>query len=67
MTRPVSLTTEFYTVVYRVKGNKTAHDEWWQGLRPMFLADNVPVSITTIIKGDLAARVEELEGGDNPD
>lgn len=55
---------EFYTVVYRVEGSRVVHDEWWQALQPLFLADNALISITTITKGDLTALAEVL---DDPD
>ena len=51
---------EYYTVVYRVDGGKAQHDAWWQGLRPLFLADELPISITTIAKGDLIERLDVL-------
>ena len=56
------MSIEYYTVVFRVDGDKAQHDAWWQGLRPLFLADGPPpVSITGIAKGDLMVRVDELE------
>ena len=51
---------EYYTVVYRVMGDKRKQDEWWQALRPLFLSDD-PISIITIATGDLLARLDALE------
>jgi hypothetical protein len=50
----------YYTVVYRVDGDKSFHDGWWQSVRPLFLADDAPVSITSISKADEMTRLDRL-------
>ena len=55
------MSIEYYTVVYRVDGDKAKHDAWWQALRPLFRADGPPpISITTIAKGDMTEQVDAL-------
>ena len=55
------MSIEYYTVVYRVDGDKAKHDEWWQALRPLFLADDQPISITAICKDDLVEKLDAIE------
>lgn len=31
--------SEYYTVVYKIAGDRAKHDEWWQSIRPLFMAD----------------------------
>lgn len=61
----MSETTEFYTVIYRVTGNKDVHDVWWQDKRRL-LHENAPVRVTGIAKFDALERLdnlaEEMEG-----
>ena len=51
----------FYTVVYRVMGGNERHNEWWRSIQPLFVAEDAPISITSITRGDLAAKMDELE------
>ena len=54
-------TTEFYTVVYRVEGDKAKHDEWWQSVQPLFMADDQPISVTAVSKADEVTRMNCIE------
>jgi hypothetical protein len=55
------MSTEHYTVVYRVSGDRDVHNEWWQSLHPLFLLDgDVAVKITVISKADEIARLENI-------
>jgi hypothetical protein len=55
------MSLDYYTVIFRVDGDKAVQDAWWQSLRPLFLADgSPPVSIIGIATGDLMARTDEL-------
>jgi hypothetical protein len=52
----------YYTVVYKVTGEKAAHDAWWQSVRPLFMAaDEKPVSITAISVADEITRLNCIE------
>jgi hypothetical protein len=56
------MSTEYYTVVYRVDGDRAQHDSWWQALRPLFFADGLPISVVIVALGDLVTRLDyELE------
>lgn len=55
------MSTEYYTVVYRVEGGKEKHDEWWRAIQPMFLADGLPISVIVVAKFDALAKLDELE------
>lgn len=52
----------YYTVVYRVDGDKAEHDAWWQQtVQPLFLNDTELVSITAISAADEVARLQCIE------
>ena len=52
----------YYTVIYRVDGEKAEHDAWWQTIQPLFLSDSSgPVSVTTIAAADEVARLNCIE------
>lgn len=46
------MSKEYYTVVYCVDGDKSVHDKWWQGLYPIFLATDLPISVVRLAIGD---------------
>jgi hypothetical protein len=52
--------TGYYTVVYRVDGDGAAHDAWWQGVRPLFMADAGPISVVSITQADEALRLDKI-------
>jgi hypothetical protein len=59
----------YYTVVYRVDGDKAAHDAWWQSVRPLFMSDSEPVAIIAISKADEVRRLDLIAaalGHDGP-
>lgn len=52
----------YYTVVYRVDGDKAENDAWWQeSIQPLFLNDSEPVSITAISAADEVVRLNCIE------
>lgn len=53
--------TEYYTVVYRVEGSKSVHDQWWQSVQPLFRAEEGPVRVTAISKADEVTRLNCIE------
>ncbi len=55
------MTIRYYTVVYRVDGDKAAHNAWWQAIRPLFMSDSEPVSIIAISARDEVERLDHVE------
>lgn len=50
----------YYTVVYEVDGGPQVSQDWLALVRPLFLKDSAPISITLIATGDLVSQVETL-------
>jgi hypothetical protein len=49
----------YYTVVYRLDGDKDVHDEWWRAIQPFWMVDGA-VSVTTIAKADELTRLDNI-------
>jgi hypothetical protein len=53
------MSREYYTVIYRVDGDETAHKAWWQEtIVPLFMTDSEPVSVLVITMADETARLD---------
>jgi hypothetical protein len=62
----------YYTVVYRVEGTKAEHDQWWQTIQPMFLAEDGAITVTAVSKDDEMTRLDYIretieDGSYDPD
>ena len=57
----------YYTVVYRVDGDKAKQEEWWASIRPLWMAEDGDVRVTAVSKADEITRLdclrEIVEGG----
>lgn len=49
---------EYYTVVYRIDGDNAAHDAWWKTIHPLFMKDNIPISVSAVSKADEMTRLD---------
>lgn len=52
------MTLEYYTVVYRVEGDNSVHDAWWQAIQPLFMADEGLTSVISVSKADEVTRLD---------
>jgi hypothetical protein len=51
----------YYTVVYRVEGDNAAHRAWWESIRPLFMTDSEPVSVSIISQANEVVRLDCIE------